>query len=168
MGKAVLHRGLRQRKGGIQIENEKGRLSQREIERMLTDAEAYKGQDSMARQEIVARESLKGYMSRLRKSMDDFDESKLSKKDRERLYGKLEEVNKWLQKMGDRSTKQECEDKQKEVESAWNVIMIRVNQALNDFWDEQIETSEKMVYVESGGFHLRTGFDLRELIADPD
>merc|ERR1712113_1027008 len=69
--------------GQIQIENEKGRLSQREIERMLSDAETYKQQDSMAREEMVARESLKGYMARLRKSMDDFDEAKMSTRDRE-------------------------------------------------------------------------------------
>merc|ERR1719480_121476 len=33
--------------GQIQIENEKGRLSQREIERMLQEADAYKSQDFM-------------------------------------------------------------------------------------------------------------------------
>mmetsp|Transcript_11603 Transcript_11603/g.29265 ORF Transcript_11603/g.29265 Transcript_11603/m.29265 type:complete len:688 (-) Transcript_11603:58-2121(-) len=154
--------------GQIQIENEKGRLSQREIERMLSDAETYKQQDSMAREEMVARESLKGYMARLRKSMGDFDESKLSQKERDMLNAKFTEVNRWLEKMGDRSTKQECEEKLKEVEAAWNLIMVRMNQALNDFWDQEITSTEKIVYVEQGGFHLKTGFDLRELMDDPD
>lgn len=155
--------------GTIQIENEKGRLSQREIERMLADAETYKQQDGMARDEMVARESLKGYMARLRKALEDFDESKMSQKERGMIVVKLADVDKWLKHAGDKSTKQECEEKQREVECAWNVIMIRVNQALNDFWDEQIvEGQEKIVFVEDGGFHLHTGFDLRELMDDPD
>jgi len=155
--------------GTIQIENEKGRLSQREIERMLADAETYKQQDGMARDEMVARESLKGYMARLRKALEDFDESKMSQKERGMIVVKLADVDKWLKNAGDKSTKQECEEKQREVECAWNVIMIRVNQALNDFWDEQIvEGQEKIVFVEDGGFHLHTGFDLRELMDDPD
>merc|ERR1712113_318066 len=155
--------------GQIQIENEKGRLSQREIERMLQEADTYKDQDSMTREEMIARESLKGYIARLRKSMDDFDEAKLTLKERSMLMVKLADVEQWLQATGDKSTKQECEAKQKEVESAWNVIMIRVNQALSDFWDDEVvEGSEKIVYLEDGGFHLRTGFDLRDLMDDPD
>merc|ERR1740138_1907892 len=68
--------------GGIQIENEKGRLSQREIEKMLADAEQYKHQDTLTREEMVARESLKGYMNRLRKSMDEMDEAKMPPRDK--------------------------------------------------------------------------------------
>jgi len=157
-------------RGKIEIENEKGRLSQREIERMLSDAETYKQSDSAAREEMVARESLKGYMARLRKSMDDFDESKLSTRDRERLMSKFAETEKWLQEEGKNSTKQECEEKQQAVEAAWNIIMIKVNQALDDFWDQQVSEvpGEKVVLVEHGGFFVKTGFDLRELIDEPD
>jgi len=157
-------------KGQIQIENEKGRLSQREIEKMLDDAETYKSQDTLTRAEMVARESLKGYMARLRKSMDDFDESKLTQRDRDKLNVKFEDMEKWLKGPGEKSTKQECEEKQKEVESAWNTIMIKVNNTLEDFWDKQIAEvqKEKFVTVECGGFFTKTGFDLRDLIDDPD
>merc|ERR1712032_179230 len=157
-------------KGGIQIENEKGRLSQREIEKMLSDAETYKQHDTLTREEMVARESLKGYMNRLRKSMDEFDESKISPKDKERLVSKFTEVEAWLKETGDKSTKQECEEKQKAVETAWNTIMIKVSQALDDFWDKQLAECqhEKIVTVDNGGFFTKTGFDIRELIDEPD
>lgn len=155
--------------GHIQIENEKGRLSQRDIERMLADAEAYKDQDGLTREEMVARESLKGYLVRLRKAIDEFDESKISAKERAMLLTKIKEAEVWLLGSGARCTRHECEDKQREVECAWNIIMIRVNQLLTDFWDEQIDNGQdKVVHVEDGGFHLRTGFDLRELMDDPD
>lgn len=155
----------------IQIENEKGRLSQREIERMLEEAEKYKSQDGLTREEMIARESLKGYLVRIRKAIGDFDESRLPPRERERIEKKIEEVNEWLVKKGERSSKQECEAKQKEIEAAWNVVMIRVSQALDDFWDKQIEEANKKedrVHVENGGYFLRNGFDLRELIDEPD
>mmetsp|Transcript_11313 Transcript_11313/g.35044 ORF Transcript_11313/g.35044 Transcript_11313/m.35044 type:complete len:849 (-) Transcript_11313:113-2659(-) len=157
-------------RGSIEIENEKGRLSQREIERMLSDAEVYRQSDSLAREEMVARESLKGYMARLRKSMDDFDESKMSARDRDRLAAKFAEVEAWLKDQGDTSTRQECEEKQQAVEAAWNTVMIKVNQALDDFWDQQLSelADERMLTVDRGGFFVSTGFDLRELIDDPD
>lgn len=118
----------------------------------------------------MARESLKGYMVRLRKSMDDFDESKMSTRDRERLMAKFTETEKWLEDEGGSATKQECEEKHQAVESAWNTIMIKISQALDDFWDQQISEiqGEKIVLVEHGGFFVKTGFDLRELIDDPD
>jgi len=157
-------------RGKIEIENEKGRLSQREIERMLSDAETYKQADGIAREEMVARESLKGYMVRLRKSIDDFDESKMSTRDRERLLAKFEETEAWIEKDGSSSTKPEFEEKQKEVEAAWNTIMIKISQALDDFWDKQVAEvqGERAVQVEHGGFFVKTGFDLRELIDEPD
>ncbi|CAK9074256.1 unnamed protein product, partial [Durusdinium trenchii] len=79
------------RKGEIQITNEKGRLSQHDIERMLKDAEAHKDEDDLARGEIMARESLTVYMRRTRKALEEIDSDKILKRDRERLEKKMEE-----------------------------------------------------------------------------
>lgn len=155
-------------KGQIQIENEKGRLSQREIERMIKDAEAYKDQDDLTREEMVARETLKGYMVRLRKAMVDLSEGKISDRDRDGLVAKLETVERWLKETGDKSTKQECEDQQKTLETAWNTIMVKATQALDDFWDNQNGLPKDALTVEKGGWFVATGFDLRELMDDPD
>jgi len=158
-------------RNSIQIENEKGRLSKVEIERMLAEAEQYKHEDGLTREEVIARESLKGYLVRIRKSLDDFEESKLPASDKERITKKMQEVEEWLRERGERSSKQECERKQKEMEAAWNVIMVRVHQGLDDFWDRQVEQADskaERVLVENGGFYLRNGFDLRELMDDPD
>jgi len=157
-------------RGTIQIENEKGRLSQREIEQMLQEAETYKAQDSLTRDEMVARESLKGYVARVRKSMDEFDDTKMSQLDRERLTAKFTEVEEWLKGAGEKCTKHECEEKQAAVEAAWNTIMIKITQSLNDFWDKPIDvkTGNKIVTVKEGGFFTSTGFDLRDLIDEPD
>ena len=61
---------MRNTHGGFntfQVENESGRLSQQDIERMLNDAEQYKQEDTLTREENIARESLKG-CSRMRLS----------------------------------------------------------------------------------------------------
>merc|ERR1712060_404201 len=141
-----------------------------EIEQMLSDAETYRQQDTLTRSEMVVRESLKGYMNRLRKSMDDFDDTKLSRRDRDSIENKFADMEKWLKGAGEKSTKQECEEKQKEVEAAWNTTMIKINNSLEDFWDKQVAEvqKEKIVTVEQGGFFTKTGFDLRNLIDDPD
>jgi len=153
--------------GKIQIENEKGRLSQREIERMLADAETYQDQDSLTRAEIVAKESLRGYIVRLRKAILDLDPAKVSDKERYAIEMKMNEAEQWLQKGG--LAKEQVQDKQKQLENVWNAIMIRVNQASGDFWDEALgQGGEKLVLVEDGGYHLANGFDLRELFEDPD
>merc|ERR1712087_998469 len=49
------------RKSNIQITNEKGRLTQSQIERMLAEAEMYKDDDDLARGEMIAKESLRAY-----------------------------------------------------------------------------------------------------------
>merc|ERR1711972_1007890 len=154
----------------IQIENEKGRLTQKEIERMLEEAEKYKHQDGLSREEAIARESFRGYLIRIRKSLDDFDDSRLPPRDRERIQKKVNEMNDWLSTKGDRASKEECEAKQKQMEVAWNTVMIRVSQAIDDFWEKQIVEAKgaECILVQNGGFCLKNGFDLRQLMDEAD
>eukprot|EP00442_Polarella_glacialis_P035752 CAMPEP_0115152958 /NCGR_PEP_ID=MMETSP0227-20121206/66451_1 /TAXON_ID=89957 /ORGANISM="Polarella glacialis, Strain CCMP 1383" /LENGTH=685 /DNA_ID=CAMNT_0002563627 /DNA_START=27 /DNA_END=2084 /DNA_ORIENTATION=+ len=156
-------------KGEIQITNEKGRLSQSQIERMLEEAEKYKDEDDLARGEMISREELRIYMVRTRKAMEDIDEDKILKRDRERLEGKLNEVDEWLTKSGPKAGKDDFEAKQKELESAMNTIMLRIyRSAETDFWEQQVTLGEGEKTIEQGGFFLDSGLDIRELIEDPD
>mmetsp|Transcript_95344 Transcript_95344/g.221303 ORF Transcript_95344/g.221303 Transcript_95344/m.221303 type:complete len:632 (-) Transcript_95344:280-2175(-) len=83
-------------KSAIQITNEKGRLSQAQIEKMLEEAEKYKGEDEISKGDIVAKEALRVYMSRTRKALEDIDAAKIGQKDRERLEAKLTEADAYL------------------------------------------------------------------------
>mmetsp|Transcript_95335 Transcript_95335/g.221264 ORF Transcript_95335/g.221264 Transcript_95335/m.221264 type:complete len:687 (-) Transcript_95335:113-2173(-) len=155
-------------KSKIEITNEKGRLTQAQIEAMLDEAEKYKDEDELARGEMVAKEALKVYMTRTRKAMEDIDESKILKRDRERLESKLEEVEQWLQKGSNKAGKEDFEARQKELESAMNAIMLRINRAHTDFWEQQVMLPEGEKTIENGGFYLESGLDIRELIEDVD
>merc|ERR1712113_883489 len=116
-------------KSEIQITNEKGRLTQREIERMLEEADRYKDDDDLARGEMIAREALRVYMTRTRQALEDIDESKITQKDRQRLEKKLDEATEWLQKGAAKAGKEDFEGKQRELESAMNAIMLRINRS---------------------------------------
>jgi len=155
-------------KGEIQITNEKGRLTQAQIEKMLVDADTYKEDDDLARGEMMAKEALRTYMARARKALGDIDESKIMKRDRERLEKKLEEVDEWLDKGAAKAGKEEFEGRQKELESAMNAIMLRINRSHTDFWENVVTLPDGEKTVENGGFLLESGLDIRDLIEDPD
>merc|ERR1712039_304383 len=85
-------------KSDITITNEKGRLTQAQIEAMLEEAEKYKDEDELARGEMEAKESLMSYISRTKRALEDIDPLKITKRDRERLEEKVSEVSQWLEK----------------------------------------------------------------------
>merc|ERR1712032_187082 len=155
-------------KSKITITNEKGRLNQNQIEKMLEEADKYKDEDELAKGEIVAKESLKAYIVRLRKAMDDIGEDKMLVRDRERLGKKVEEAEEWIRKEAAKSAREDFEAKQKELEAVMNVIMLRINRTLKDFWEDKVDLADGQFFIEQGGFFLASGLDIRELIEDPD
>lgn len=155
-------------KSAIEITNEKGRLTQSQIEKMLEEADNHKEEDALAQGEIMAKESLKAYMTRTRQAMEDIDEEKMTKRDRERLNRKLEETEQWLKKQAFKAGKEEFEVMQKELESAMNTIMLRINQTTSDFWEQEVNLPPGEKTIENGGYFLDSGLDIRELIEDPD
>lgn len=50
------------RSENIIISNDKGRLSKKEIEKMLNEAEKFKNEDDAVRQRVEARNQLEGYL----------------------------------------------------------------------------------------------------------
>lgn len=155
-------------KSNIQITNEKGRLTQAQIEQMLEEADKYKDEDELSRNEILAREQLTVYMNRTRKALADIDEDKIRPRDRELLEKKLEDTETWVDMRGSKSSVEECKEKQAELEAAMHAIMLRINRTETDFWEKQVSLPPGEKTVEQGGFFLESGFDLRELIEDVD
>merc|ERR1712214_59609 len=54
----------------ITITNDKGRLSKEDIEKMVNDAEKYKGEDDKQRERVSAKNSLESYIFNLKSSID--------------------------------------------------------------------------------------------------
>jgi heat shock 70kDa protein 1/2/6/8 len=110
----------------ITITNDKGRLSKEEIERMVSEAEKYRAEDEAATARITAKNGLESYSYNLRNSLtDDKLADKFAPEDKSKLQGAVDEAIKWLDESQEAS-KEEYEEKQKELEAIANPIMQRL------------------------------------------
>jgi len=113
----------------ITITNDKGRLSKEEIERMLAEAEKYKEEDEREASRISAKNALESYAYSLRNTLSDEKvDEKLDSGDKEKLKKAIDETVDWLDN-NTTATKEEYEDRQKELESVANPIMMKFYQA---------------------------------------
>ncbi|KAJ4001348.1 heat shock cognate 70 [Lentinula boryana] len=107
----------------IVITNDKGRLSKEEIERMVSEAEKYKAEDEAATARISSKNGLESYSYNLRNSLTDEKlADKFSPDDKAKLQTAVDEAIKWLD-ASQEASKEEYEEKQKELESIANPIM---------------------------------------------
>uniref|UniRef100_A0A0A9X0C3 Heat shock protein 68 n=1 Tax=Lygus hesperus TaxID=30085 RepID=A0A0A9X0C3_LYGHE len=79
----------------IVIKNDKGRLSNEDIEKMVRDAEKYKAEDEAQRDRIAARNSLESYIFQIKQAVDDAGD-KLASSEKEKARSKCDEALKWL------------------------------------------------------------------------
>nr|ASA47799.1 heat shock protein 70 [Hermetia illucens] len=111
----------------ITIKNDKGRLSQAEIERMLNEAERYKEEDERQREKITSRNALEGYVFSLKQAVEDAGD-KLDQSDKNTVLKCCEDTIKWLD-ANTLAEKDEYEHRQKELESVCNPIITKLYQA---------------------------------------
>jgi heat shock 70kDa protein 1/2/6/8 len=110
----------------IVITNDKGRLSKEDIERMLAEAEKYKAEDEAEASRIGAKNGLESYAYSLKNTISDPKiEEKLDATDKETLSSKVSEIIAWIDE-NQTGTKEEYEDRQKELEGVANPIMMKV------------------------------------------
>jgi len=100
----------------ITITNDKGRLSQDEIERMVSEAEKYKAEDDANKNRIEAKNGLENYCYSLKNSIgSDEVKDKIPADDKAKLEAAIEEAIKFLDS-NPGAEKEEYEEKQKELE----------------------------------------------------
>ncbi|KAF4744194.1 70-kilodalton heat shock protein, partial [Perkinsus olseni] len=113
----------------ITITNEKGRLSQADIDRMVSEAEKYKAEDEANKEKIEAKNGLENYCYTLKNTVQDEKlKDKISDEDKAAIEKAVSEALDWLDK-NQLAEKEEFEAKQKEVEGIVNPIMMKVYQA---------------------------------------
>merc|ERR1712137_1263888 len=113
----------------ITITNEKGRLSQADIDRMVQEAEKFRAEDEVNKNKIEAKNSLENYCFTMRNTLN---EEKLKEKfeggDKEKIEKAVQDTLDCLDK-NQLAEKDEFEAKQKELEGVVNPIMMKVYQA---------------------------------------
>ncbi|MQL05617.1 molecular chaperone DnaK, partial [Escherichia coli] len=105
----------------ITITNEKGRLSQEEIERMVREAEEFAEEDKKVKERIDARNTLETYVYNMKNQINDKDKlaDKLESDEKEKIEAAVKEALEWLDD-NQSVEKEEYEEKLKEVEAVCN------------------------------------------------
>lgn len=113
----------------ITIANEKGRLNQSEIDRMVKEAEEHAEDDRKNREKIDAKNDLENYLYSVKNSMNDENlKSKLTENDKKTLDQTLEEKLNWLES-NRLAEKEEFEHQRKEAEQVIMPIMTKLYQS---------------------------------------
>ncbi len=108
----------------IRIENDKGRLSSDDIDRMINEAEKYKAEDEEHKATIEAKNQLESLVYQTKTSLENPEvASKLEDGDAESVQSVVKEVEEWL--LGERS-KEEYKDKLTEVNGKIGPVMMKV------------------------------------------
>ena len=116
------------KKSSVTITNEKGRLSQDEIDRMVNEANKFKEEDNMVKERVDARNGLESYAYSVQGTLDDDNiKSKVSESEMSELRNKVEEVLSWIDDNYEAS-KEEIEAQRKGLEDIYNPVVTRAYQ----------------------------------------
>ncbi|KAH9622707.1 hypothetical protein KSS87_014848 [Heliosperma pusillum] len=113
----------------ITITNDKGRLSQEEIDRMVREAEEFADEDKKVKERIDARNSLESYIYNMKNQVNDKDKlaDKLESDEKEKIETAVNEALEWLDD-NQSAEKEDYDEKLKEVEAVCNPIITAVYQ----------------------------------------
>jgi len=114
------------RENKITITNDKGRLSEEEIKRMVDEAEKFKDEDEQQRKRIAAKNGLESYAFQIQNSVDDEKlKDKITDEDKETVKSKASEIISWMDSNMD-ATEEAFEEKKKELEAVANPIFSKL------------------------------------------
>ncbi|XP_027163768.1 luminal-binding protein 5-like [Coffea eugenioides] len=108
----------------ITITNDKGRLSQEEIERMVKEAEEFAEEDKKVSERIDARNKLETYIYNMKSTINDKDKlaAKIDSDDKTKIESALKDALEWLDD-NQNADKDDYDEKMKEVEAVCNPVI---------------------------------------------
>jgi len=103
----------------ITITNEKGRLSQEDIDRMVREAEEFASEDEAQRKRIEALNGLQNYVWGLKSQLGDSEGlgGKVSDEDKKAILAAVKEATEWVDANGQSATADELDEKLAEVQA---------------------------------------------------
>eukprot|EP00771_Trimastix_marina_P000572 gnl/Trimastix_PCT/1591.p1 GENE.gnl/Trimastix_PCT/1591~~gnl/Trimastix_PCT/1591.p1 ORF type:complete len:671 (+),score=274.09 gnl/Trimastix_PCT/1591:90-2102(+) len=118
-------------KQSIVITNNKGRLSQEEIDRMIEEAAQFQEDDRITKERIESRNELEHYAYTLRQTIEDEDKlaNKLEEEEKAQIETAVKETLEWLD-LNQESEKDEFAEKLKELQNVANPIISKVYQEM--------------------------------------
>jgi heat shock protein 5 len=111
----------------ITITNDKGRLSQEEIERMVKEAEDFADEDKLVKEKIEAKNVFENYLYSLKTQVNDKKlADKLSADDKKTILDAVNEKLDWLSEHSQTAAKEDIEEQKSEVEEIANPIISKI------------------------------------------
>ncbi|KAL4909162.1 hypothetical protein BDW74DRAFT_165754 [Aspergillus multicolor] len=101
----------------ITITNDKGRLTQEEIDRMVAEAEEFAEEDRAIKAKIEARNGLENYAFSLKNQVNDENGlgGQLDEDDKQTILDAVKEVNDWLEENGASATTEDFEEQKEQL-----------------------------------------------------
>ncbi|CBF86102.1 GR78_NEUCR 78 KDA GLUCOSE-REGULATED PROTEIN HOMOLOG PRECURSOR (GRP 78) (IMMUNOGLOBULIN HEAVY CHAIN BINDING PROTEIN HOMOLOG) (BIP) [Aspergillus nidulans FGSC A4] len=101
----------------ITITNDKGRLTQEEIDRMVAEAEEFAEEDRAIKAKIEARNSLENYAFSLKNQVNDENGlgGQIDEDDKQTILDAVKEVNDWLEENGASATTEDFEEQKEQL-----------------------------------------------------
>merc|ERR1711943_144374 len=111
----------------ITITNDKGRLTEEEIEKMIREAEEFAEEDKLAKERIDARNAFDGYIHSMKSAVEGSGENKglgekMDEDEKETIDDAIKDGQDWLSSNPDADT-EEIKEKQKEIEGICSPII---------------------------------------------
>lgn len=110
----------------ISITQNKGRLSEEQIKKMVDEAKKYEEEDKKMKEKVEARNDYENYLYNIRNSLTREElKDKFSSEDKEKVESVVKEHLEWLDKNSS-AEKEEFDSRRKEVEEVYNPIIQKI------------------------------------------
>ncbi|KAG0376856.1 ATPase with role in protein import into the ER [Mortierella sp. AD032] len=108
----------------ITITNDKGRLTDDEIERMIKEAEQFATEDQVVKERIESKNVLENYLYSVKNQVNDDSQlgSKIDAEDKKTILDAITQKVSWLESEGSSASKEELDEKKEEIEAIVNPI----------------------------------------------
>ncbi|KAI8893248.1 heat shock protein 70 family, partial [Globomyces pollinis-pini] len=108
----------------IEIQNEKGRLSQEEIDRMVEEANAMADEDNKLKEAIEAKNGLENYIYTIKSQVSDEKQlgGKIDEDDKITILDAIKDAQQWVDAHAASASKEEIDEQKSELESIVNPI----------------------------------------------
>lgn len=129
----------------ITITNDKGRLSQEEIDRMVQEAEQYAEEDKAIKGKIEARNGLENYAFSLKNQVNDENGlgGQIDEDDKQTILDAVKEVNDWLEDNAATATMEDFEEQKEQLSGvAYPITSKLYGSASPDEDDEPLDHDE--------------------------
>ena len=112
----------------IEIKNEKGRLSEADIERMIKEAEAMADEDNKVKETIEAKNNFETYLYSVKTQVNDPKQwgGKLEEDDKLSILDALKDAQQWVDSHATTATKEEFDEQKSELEAIVNPITAKL------------------------------------------